>query len=73
MNPTYNELIGEINALKSLLRDTDYKALKYSEGIITDEEYAETRASRQSWRERINEIEEMLETMAENEISEAEA
>lgn len=58
---TETEMIGEINALKSLLADTDYKAIKYAEGAIDEEEYTEIKALRQSWREKINEIEQNIE------------
>ena len=52
----------EINAeriaeLKRLLTDTDYKAIKYSEGLISEEEYAEVKAQRQAWRDEINQLE----------------
>lgn len=50
----------EIATYKQLLLQTDYKALKHSEGAITDEEYAETKAQRAEWRARINELEEEL-------------
>lgn len=49
----------EINELKKKLFDTDYKAIKYSEGWLTDEEYAEVKAQREEWRKRINELEKM--------------
>lgn len=51
------EIMAEIVALKSLLRDTDYQALKFAEGALTESEYAETRAKRAAWRARINELE----------------
>lgn len=47
----------EIEILKQKLKDTDYKAIKYAEGQLTEEEYASTKAERQSWRDRINELE----------------
>lgn len=47
----------EIAELKAKLASTDYKAIKYAEGILTDAEYAETKAERQNWRNRINELE----------------
>ena len=50
----------EISELKKKLFDTDYKAIKYSEGWLTDEEYAEVKAQREEWRKRINELEETL-------------
>ena len=49
----------EISELKKKLSDTDYKAIKYSEGWLTDEEYAEAKAQREQWRKRINELEKM--------------
>ena len=51
----------EISELKRKLSDTDYKAIKYSEGWLTDEEYAEAKAQREEWRKRINELEASLE------------
>lgn len=48
---------NEINALKQNLARTDYKAIKYAEGLIPEEEYASIRQERQAWRDRINELE----------------
>ena len=50
----------EISELKKKLSDTDYKAIKYSEGLLTDKEYAEVKAQRQAWRDEINRLEEKL-------------
>ena len=50
----------EIYELKQKLTQTDYKAIKYSEGLLTDEEYAEVKAQRQEWRTEINKLEEKL-------------
>jgi len=61
------ELQGEINALISLLKNTDYKALKYAEGAITDADYNAIKAQRQAWRARINEIEAIMAEMEESE------
>lgn len=47
----------EIAELKQQLADTDYKAIKYAEGQITEEEYSETKEQRQTLRDRINELE----------------
>lgn len=58
MDEIMDEIMAEINALKSLLRDTDYQAIKFAEGAITEAEYAETREKRAAWRVRINELEE---------------
>ena len=50
----------QIFELKQKLTQTDYKAIKYSEGLLTDKEYAEVRAQRQAWRDEINRLEEKL-------------
>lgn len=50
----------EIALLKANLFKTDYKAIKFSEGLLTANEYAETKAQREAWRKRINELEEQL-------------
>lgn len=47
----------EIYDLKIKLADTDYKAMKFAEGLLSADEYAETKAQRQEWRDRINEME----------------
>ena len=54
------EINRQIRELKQKLFDTDYKALKYSEGWLTDEEYAEAKAQREEWRSAINQLEERL-------------
>ena len=46
--------------LKAELQKTYYKAIKYSEGWLTEEEYAETKAERQRIREEINRLEQEL-------------
>jgi len=43
-----------IKVLKNLLAETDYKAIKFAEGLITPEEYETIRQQRQAWREEIN-------------------
>ena len=47
----------EIGELKAKLAATDYQAIKFAEGWITAEDYAPTKALRNSWRDRINELE----------------
>ena len=47
----------EIQKLKIKLQQTDYQAIKYAEGFISEEEYAPIRAQRQAWREEINQLE----------------
>ena len=51
---------AEITQLKKQLSDTDYKAIKYAEGQISESEYASVKAERQGYRDRINELEAML-------------
>ncbi len=54
-----SELI-EIEELKKQLAETDYQAIKYAEGQMSEEEYAGIKTQRQAWRDRINELEEKL-------------
>lgn len=51
---------AQIESLKQKLADTDYIAIKYAEGWISDADYADTKKIRQSWRDEINEIQELL-------------
>ncbi len=50
----------EISKLKAKLSASDYQALKFAEGFISEEDYAEIKAQRQAWRDRINELEAIL-------------
>ncbi len=54
------EIQGEINAYKQLLSNTDYQAIKHSEGEISDADYEEMKELRKGYREHINELEEEL-------------
>lgn len=54
------EYIAEIRALKRSLAETDYKAIKFAEGVMTDEDYQATGIQRQAWRRRINELEALI-------------
>lgn len=55
------ELIDfQIKNLKSQLAATDYQAIKYSEGRMTEEEYAPISQQRQAWRDEINNLEKEL-------------
>ena len=51
--------LNKIERLKDALHDTDYKAIKHSEGWLSEEDYAETKAERQAIRDEINTIEGM--------------
>lgn len=53
-------LLNQIGELKAELSETDYKALKYMEGWLTEEEYAPIKAQRQALRDQINELETQL-------------
>ena len=52
--------------LKTELQKTDYKAIKYAEHIISEEDYAPIKAERQRIREEINRLEEELAKGGEN-------
>lgn len=53
-----NELkLHRIEELKKNLLDTDYQAIKYAEGLITEEEYTKMKTTRQKWRDEINFLE----------------
>lgn len=49
--------MSEIDAIKAELAESDYKALKYAEGWLTEDEYAPVKAQRQALRGKINELE----------------
>jgi hypothetical protein len=49
--------LNRIAELKQLLAESDYKAIKFAEGWLTADEYADTKAERQAWRNEINELE----------------
>lgn len=54
--PTSNKPL--IDYYKQLLANTDYQAIKYAEGFISEEEYTPIKLQRQEWRNKINELEE---------------
>lgn len=49
-----------ITEIKSLLKATDYQAIKYAEGLLNDIEYEPIRVQRQDWRDEINRLEDEL-------------
>ena len=55
-----DDYIAEIRTLKQSLAETDYKAIKYAEGVMADEDYQATGIQRQAWRRRINELEALI-------------
>lgn len=54
---TREQIESEIRGLQQLLASTDYKALKHADGVLTDEEYEETRQLRIDYRKQINDLE----------------
>lgn len=49
-----------IDQLKELLKDNDYKTLKYIEGQLSAEEFARSNKQRELWRQEINRLEKLL-------------
>ena len=54
---------SEIVELKKYLSDTDYKAIKFAEGEITESDYQEDKSQRHDARVRINELESLIEEL----------
>ena len=54
---------SEIGELKKYLSDTDYKAIKFAEGEITESDYQDVKTQRHDARVRINELESMIEEL----------
>lgn len=52
---------SRIAKLKSLLRESDYQAIKYAEGWISDEDYLPIKTLRQNYRNEINQLEQEIE------------
>lgn len=57
------ELLEEKLRLQSYLINTDYKAIKFFEGVMSEEEFAPVRTQRQAARDRINELEALFDKM----------
>lgn len=68
---TREQIEAEIRGLQQLLTATDYKALKHADGVISDEEYEETRQLRINYRQQINDLEAELEA-AEGQVADNE-
>ena len=59
--PTQKEIAQQrIAELKQMLTNTDYEAIKYAEGVMTEAEYSPYKADRQKWRAEINELEKII-------------
>lgn len=57
------ELLEEKRRLQMYLINTDYKAIKFFEGVMSEEEFAPVRTARQAARDRINELEALFDKM----------
>ena len=53
---TLHEINKRIQQLKVKLSATDFKAIKYAEGLISESDYAPIKAQRQAYRDEINEL-----------------
>ena len=62
---------AEIIELKKYLSDTDYKAIKFAEGEITESDYQEVKSQRHNARVRINELESLIEELEKGKEQEA--
>ena len=65
MNTRIEELESDIRGYKLLLNSSDYKALKYAEGLISEEEYIEIKGKREGYSAKINELEAEIQQLAE--------
>ena len=54
---------SEIIELKKYLSDTDYKAIKFAEGELSESDYQEVKSQRHNARVRINELESLIEEL----------
>ena len=52
-----DEIQRKISEAKAKLSQTDYQAIKYFEGFISEADYAPIKAQRQAWRDEINALE----------------
>lgn len=50
----------QIRILKGKLYETDYQAIKYAEGSLSEEEFLPIKKQRQQWRKEINELQESI-------------
>lgn len=53
----------QILKLKGELHKTDYMAIKFAEGELTAEEYAEVKEQRRAWRAEINQLQAEIEEL----------
>jgi hypothetical protein len=63
MDKEIQELYKQKTECINNLLKTDYKALKYAEGMSSETEYAPIKLQRQAWRDEINSIELEIEAL----------
>ena len=56
----YHDYLFEIQKLKKLLEESDYKLLKYMDGELSEQEYLPIKEQRKNWRNQINELEKVI-------------
>ena len=59
----YCEVNNRIFELRDFLARTDYQAIKFAEGELTETQYAPIKKQRQDWRKEINELERIKENL----------
>lgn len=64
MNIKEIQIKSKITTLKMKLKQTDYQALKFAEGLIPLSEYTPIREQRNTWRAEINKLEEELKALS---------
>ena len=55
-----NEYYVQIDNLKQKLKDSDYKAIKFAEGELSEAEYSLTKIERRKYRFEINQLESLI-------------
>ncbi len=63
MREQVREYQKQIMLLTAKLQRTDYKAIKYAERLLSEEEYEPIKAERQAWRDEINELESKIQQL----------
>jgi len=61
------EILQKIAHLVSNLKSSDYQAIKFSEGELSEEKFAPVREQRRAWRAEINELQAELKTYCKGE------
>ena len=59
----YRECTNKVFEYKQKLIDTDYLAIKHSEGVISDEDYEPIKVQRQEYRDKVNMYQNRIEVL----------